>query len=43
MTVIMRNGGHHFDGNYKALGDILYQAVVRTSNGAPVGDLDGAH
>ena len=43
MTVIMRNGGHHFDGNYNALGDIVYQAVVRASNGAPLGDLGVAH
>lgn len=40
MTVIARNGKHHFDGNYTALGDIVYQAVVRSSNGQPFGDLD---
>lgn len=42
MTVIARNGQHHFDGNYNALGDIVYEAVVRTSNGAPLGELGTA-
>lgn len=40
MTVVVRNGKHHFDGNYTALGDIVYEAVVRTSNGAPLGELE---
>lgn len=40
MTVIARNGQHHFDGNYAALGDIVYEAVVRTSNGTPLGELE---
>jgi type IV secretory pathway VirJ component len=39
MTVIQRKGKHHFDGNYNALGDIVYQAIVRSSNGVPLGDL----
>jgi len=39
MTVVVRNGKHHFDGNYAALGDMVYQAVVRTSNRQPLGDL----
>jgi type IV secretory pathway VirJ component len=39
MTVVARNGKHHFDGNYDALGDMVYQAVVRASAGAPLGDL----
>ncbi len=38
MTVVMRNGQHHFDGNYAALGDIVYDAVVKTSNGEPVAE-----
>lgn len=42
MTVIVRNGQHHFDGNYTALGNIVYEAVVRTSNGKPLGDLGSA-
>ena len=42
MTVVARNGQHHFDGNYTALGDIVYTAVVRTSNGAPLGQLEPA-
>lgn len=42
MTVIQRNGQHHFDGNYTALGDIVYEAVVRSSNGAPLGQLETA-
>src|SRR6185312_60041 len=40
MTVIERKGKHHFDGNYNALGDIVYQAVMRSANGTPLGDLD---
>jgi len=28
MTVIQRDGKHHFDGNYDAIADILYQALV---------------
>lgn len=39
MTVVARNGKHHFDGNYGALGDMVYQAVVRASDGQPLGDL----
>ena len=39
MTVVERKGKHHFDGNYDALGDIVYQAVIRSSNGTPLGDL----
>jgi len=42
MTVIALNGKHHFDGNYDALADIVYEAVVRTSNGAPLGELETA-
>lgn len=42
MAVITRNGKHHFDGNFNALGDIVYEAVVRTSNGAPLGGLEMA-
>lgn len=40
MTVIQRKGKHHFDGDYNALGDIVYQAIVRSSNGAPLGNLE---
>jgi type IV secretory pathway VirJ component len=40
MTVLARNGQHHFDGNFTALGDIVYEAVVRTSAGTPMGDLE---
>jgi type IV secretory pathway VirJ component len=40
MTVIERKGKHHFDGNYNALGDIVYQAIIRTSTGAPLGNLE---
>jgi type IV secretory pathway VirJ component len=43
MTVIARNGKHHFDGNYAALGDIVYRALVRSSEGQPLGDLETAH
>lgn len=43
MTVIARNGKHHFDGNYAALGDIVYEAVVRSSESKPLGDLEPAH
>lgn len=43
MTVVARNGKHHFDGNYAALGDIVYQAVVRSSGSLPLGDLDAVH
>lgn len=39
MTVVARGGKHHFDGNYTALGDMVYQAIVRTSNGEPLGEL----
>lgn len=39
MTTIMREGEHHFDGNYNALGDIVFQAIMRTENGAPLGHL----
>ncbi len=39
MTVVERNGQHHFDGNYNALGDIIFDAMVRSSHGAPLGDL----
>jgi type IV secretory pathway VirJ component len=38
MTVIARNGKHHFDGNYDALGDIVYDAIERASKSLP---LDG--
>ncbi len=40
MTVIERKGKHHFDGNYNALGDIVYLAVMRSANGTPLGDLE---
>ena len=40
MTVIERKGKHHFDGNYNALGDIVYLAVTRSANGTPLGDLE---
>lgn len=43
MTIIARNGKHHFDGNYAALGDIVYQAVVRSSESLPLGNLEAAH
>jgi len=39
MTVVARNGKHHFDGNYAALGDMVYQSVVRASDGKPLGDI----
>jgi type IV secretory pathway VirJ component len=42
MTVIARSGKHHFDGNYNALGDIVYQAIVETSNGEPLSNLEAA-
>ena len=42
MTVVARNGQHHFDGNFTALGDIVYEAVIRTSMGLPLGDLGHA-
>lgn len=29
MTVIERAGKHHFDGNYDALGDIMYDAITK--------------
>ena len=41
MTVVPRNGKHHFDGNYDALGDIVYDAVVRPGDGRPIGKVDG--
>ncbi len=40
MTVVARNGKHHFDGNYNALGDLLYDAMSRVSEGHPVGELE---
>ncbi len=43
MTVVERNGQHHFDGNYNALGDIIFDAMVRSSHGAPLGDLGAAN
>jgi type IV secretory pathway VirJ component len=39
MTVVQRNGQHHFDGNFAVLGDIVYEAVVRSAKGVPLGDL----
>jgi type IV secretory pathway VirJ component len=42
MTVVERNGQHHFDGNFTALGDIVYEAIVRTAKGVPLGDLSQA-
>lgn len=42
MTVVARNGQHHFDGNFTALGDIVYEAVLRSSKGEPLGQLDQA-
>lgn len=39
MTTIMREGEHHFDGDYNALGDIVFQAIMRTESGAPLGNL----
>lgn len=41
MTVMQRNGKHHFDGDYNALGDIVYQAIVKSANGVPLGNLVG--
>lgn len=40
MTVIARNGKHHFDGNYNALADIIKEAIAKTSNSEPLGQLD---
>jgi type IV secretory pathway VirJ component len=40
MTVIARNGKHHFDGDYDSLGNIVYQALLKSSNGQPLGDLE---
>ncbi|MDQ2889193.1 MAG: virulence factor [Gemmatimonadota bacterium] len=42
MTVVARNGQHHFDGNYNALGDIVYDAIVRLGEGAPLAGLGKA-
>lgn len=42
MTVIARNGKHHFDGNYNALADIIYQAIARTSSGEPLSNPEDA-
>ena len=36
MTVIARNGKHHFDGNYDALGNIVYEAIVRAAQALPL-------
>ena len=43
MTVVERNGQHHFDGNYNALGDIVFEAMVRSSQGKALSDLGEAH
>lgn len=43
MTVVVRNGKHHFDGNYGALGDMVYESVVRASAGRPLGDVSSVH
>lgn len=42
MTTIAREGEHHFDGNYDALGDIVFQAIMRTEEGKPLGQLEPA-
>lgn len=42
MTTIAREGEHHFDGNYDALGDIVFQAIMRTEDGKPLGPLASA-
>jgi type IV secretory pathway VirJ component len=34
MKEMMRNGGHHFDDDYKALGDIILQSLVAPTSGA---------
>lgn len=39
MTVIARTGRHHFDGNYIALGDIVYDAAIKAANGTPLKEL----
>lgn len=39
MTVIARNGKHHFDGNYDALGNIVYEAIVRAAQALPLDPL----
>jgi type IV secretory pathway VirJ component len=39
MTVIARAGRHHFDGNYIALGDLVYEAAIRAANGTPLKEL----
>lgn len=31
---VVRNGGHHFDNDYKALGDIVLQSLVPATSGA---------
>jgi type IV secretory pathway VirJ component len=43
LTVVARKGEHHFDGNYGALGDMVYEAVVRSSEGHALGDLSTVH
>ena len=40
MAVVPRNGQHHFDGNYNALGDIIFDAMTRTSSGAALGAME---
>ena len=40
MTVVARNGQHHFDGNYNALADLIFEAIGRTSHGASLGSLE---
>lgn len=39
MTTIVREGEHHFDGDYNALGDIVFQAIMRTEKGVALGQL----
>ncbi len=40
MTVVARNGQHHFDGNYNALADLVFDALVRTAQGAPFSNME---
>lgn len=42
MTVVQREGEHHFDGNYNALADIIFQAIMRSESGTPLGQLQSA-
>lgn len=40
MTTVARNGQHHFDGNYNALADIIFDAIGHTSHGSQLGGLE---